>query len=248
MNKTLPIWIVAGLILLLALWQGVAGAVGPLVLATPAATFKALGTMIAEPASRQHLGISLLRLGLMLALAAPVGMALALPAAFERRIEQLLEPLRWLCMSVPPVIVVVILMYALGMGTPMIVLFGALILWPVMYINVLKGCAAIDADLLEMARLYQLRRSARLRHLILPAVMPAILAGAAQIGCGAVRVVILAEVFGANAGIGAALSNSARSLETARMTAWALLALLLAVTLEFAVLRPLQKRAYRWKT
>ena len=247
-NSSHPVWIVAGILLLIALWWGIAAAAGPLVLASPPAVFQTLETMVRESDFYRHLGVSLLRLLIMLALAAPVGIALALPAAFDRRLEQLLEPLRWTGMTAPPVIVVVILMYALGMGTPMIVTFGALILWPVMYINVLRGYAAIDADLLEMARVHRFTRTSRLRHLVLPAVMPAILAGAAQVGCGAVRVVVLAEVFGADRGIGAALSSCARNLETARMTAWALVALLLAVGLEFAVLRPLQKRAYRWKS
>jgi NitT/TauT family transport system permease protein len=248
MNKSLHIWTLAGIILLIAVWWLVSLATGPLVLPAPGPVFQTLGTMLGEPAFYSQLGISLLRLVIMLAIAAPVGIALALPAAFDRRLEQLLEPLRWTSMSVPPIIVVVILMYSLGMGTQMIVTFGVLILWPVMYINVLKGCAAIDADLLEMARLHRFSRYTRLRHLILPAVMPAILAGAAQVGCGAVRVVILAEVIGADSGIGAAIASNASRLETTRMTAWSLVALLLAVALEFAVLRPLQKRAYRWKS
>lgn len=236
-----------GILLLLAIWWLVSLLTGPLVLPDPWTVLKALSSMVQEPQFYQHLGISLYRLVIMLLFAAPIGMLLAIPAAFEQRLEQVLEPFRWLSMTVPPIIVIVVLMFSLGMGTKMIVVFGAFILWPVMYINVLKGCTAIDNDLLEMSRLYRFNRLTRFRHLVLPAVMPAILAGAAQVTCGAIRVVILAEVIGAGEGIGAAISFAASRLETARMTAWALVALLLAIGMEFAVLRPLQKRAYRWR-
>lgn len=246
-NRTHSRWTAAGIVLLIALWWIVSALVGPLVLASPLQTFQALGVLATTPAFYLHLGTSLLRLGLILLLAAPAGILLAIPAAFDRRMEQLLEPLRWLCMTVPPIVVVVVLMYSLGMGTRMIVTFGTLILWPIMYINVLKGCAAIDADLLEMGRLYRFSRRTRLCHLVLPALMPAILAGAAQVSCGAIRVVVLAELIGAETGIGAAIASNAGRMETARMNAWALLSLLLAVILEFSLLRPLQKRAYRWR-
>jgi NitT/TauT family transport system permease protein len=225
----------------------VSAAVGPLVLASPPHVLQALFSMIGERSFYTHLGVTLLRLAAIFLLAAPGGAALALPAAFDRRIEQLMEPFRWLCMTVPSVIVVVVLMFCMGMGSQMIVVFGTLILWPIMYINVLKGSAAVDSDLLEMARVYRLSRRSRLRHVILPVMMPSILAGAAQITCGAIRVTILAEVIGADNGIGAAVASTARNLETARMNAWALIALLLAIGMEFAVLRPLQQRVYQWK-
>ncbi len=241
-------WTFAGVSLLVAIWWALAASMGSLVLATPPQVLLAAKTMLAEPESYAHLGISLLRLVLCLSLSAPIGIALALLSSSNRKIEQLLEPLRWISMTIPPIIVVVILMYSLGMGTRMIVCFGSLILWPVMYVNVIRGSRAIDAQLLEMSRLFEFSLINRLKHIILPAIMPAILAGAAQVCCGAIRVVTLAEVIGANEGVGAALTANASNLNTARMNTWALVTLLLAIFLEFALLRPLQKRADQWRT
>lgn len=241
------LFVLWGALGLIGLWAVIAWIAGPLVLASPWAAFRELGALVLTDAFRGHLGISLFRLFLICLLACGLGVGLAVPAALDRRVEQILEPLRWLCMSAPPVVLVVALMFFMGMGTAMIVAFGAVILWPLLYVNVLKSSEAIPEELWEMARAYELGWSGRMAHLFLPAVMPGFLAGAAQTACSAIRVTALAELIGANKGIGAAIASSARSLDSARLYAWVLVTLLLAMVIEFGMLRPLQRKAYRWK-
>lgn len=236
-----------GVLVLIAVWWWISIAAGALVLASPWAVVQALFFMTGEAAFYENLSATLLRLAAILCLAGGSGLLLATLAAFDRRIERFVEPFRWLCMTIPPVIVVVVLMFCLGMGSRMIIVFGAGILWPIMYVNVLKGSEGIDADLWEMAQAFRLSWKSRVWNILVPAVMPSILTGMVQVVCGAIRITVLAEVIGANNGIGAAIATTARNLDNARMGAWALVALLLSIGMEFAVLRPLQKKVYRWR-
>jgi len=240
-------YIFSGVFLLIILWWGTSLVVGPLVLSTPWAITEALFSMVWESSFYETLGITLFRLGSILCLAGGGGLLLGAIAAFDYRFALVLEPFRWLCMAIPPVIVVVVLMFFFGMGSQMIVVFGTGILWPIMYVNVLKGSEGIDVDLWEMSKIFQFSWTSRLWDILLPAVMPSILTGVIQVVCGAIRITVLAELIGANEGVGAAIATNARNLENARMGAWAFVALLISTSIEFVVLRPLQKKVYRWR-
>lgn len=99
----------------------------------------------------------------------------------------------------------------------------------------------------ETARVFGISAWNRLRHFYLPAIAPAALAGLVHVFCSSIRVVVLAEVLGADRGIGAAIATSARSLNTSEMTAWVLVVLILAVGAEQLLIGPLRRRVYAWK-
>jgi NitT/TauT family transport system permease protein len=240
-------WTWIGVALLVALWWTLSALSGPLVLASPPATLRALGDMLAHRSFYENFGLSLARMGTMLAISTALGGALAGLALWDRRAARALEPLRRVCSTIPPVVIVVIAMYWIGMGSAMIVVFGGIILWPLMYVSLLEGSELCNAELRETARAFRISLPGRLRHFYLPAMAPAAMAGAVQILCSAVRVTVLAEVIGADKGMGAAIVNSARNLEVERMTAWVLVVLLLAIGAEQALMAPIRKRTYRWK-
>ncbi|HBF33088.1 TPA: hypothetical protein DDW35_00855 [Candidatus Sumerlaeota bacterium] len=240
-------WTLVGIGTLFLLWWGVSQWTGPLLLASPTDTFHALGKLLTSHVFYENTGLTLFRVGTALLFATTIGAGLAGLALLDKRIACVIEPVRRVCSTIPPVIIVVVVMFWLGMGSNMIITFGALILWPVMYISLLEGSAYCDAELRETARAFHVTLINRLRHFYLPALAPACMSAAVQITCSAIRVTILAEVIGADKGMGAAIVASARNLAVDQMTAWALVVLLLAAVAEFVLLAPMRKRTYQWK-
>jgi NitT/TauT family transport system permease protein len=59
--------------------------------------------------------------------------------------------------------------------------------------------------------------------------------------------VVLAEVLAATKGIGHAFSRAMSFLETPQLFAWVLVLLVLMAAIEFGVLRPVRRRAMRWR-
>jgi NitT/TauT family transport system permease protein len=86
-----------------------------------------------------------------------------------------------------------------------------------------------------------------LREVYLPGVASPAIAGLTLATGIAVRAVVLAEVLGAADGIGHAFSRAMSFLETPQLYAWILVLLVLMAVIEFGVLRPVKKRAMRWR-
>ena len=97
-----------------------------------------------------------------------------------------------------------------------------------------------------MTQVYRYGPWLRLRHLYLPALSAPLLAALLIAACGGVRLVVMAEVLGAENGVGYALANARSTFDTAELYAWVLLILGLVALLEFVFLQPLQRRLGRW--
>jgi NitT/TauT family transport system permease protein len=241
------LWAIVGGVILLFVWWAVSIWSGPLLLATPLKTFKALFEMAKDGELYQHCVLTIFRVSGIMLLAGILGALLAGIAVFDWRIAEVLEPWRRVCSTVPPIVLAVVVMFWMGMGSKMILVFGVLILWPVMYVNLIEGSAICTTELRETAAVFRLSLWTRIRHFYLPALTPACLTGSIQLICSAIRVTVLAEVMGAENGVGAAIVSSSRSLDIDRMTAWVLMALLFAVLAEMVLLGPVRERVYRWK-
>jgi NitT/TauT family transport system permease protein len=98
-----------------------------------------------------------------------------------------------------------------------------------------------------MGRVYRFSRGLLLREIYLPGVASPAIAGLTLATGIAVRAVVLAEVLAASNGIGHAFSRAMSFLETPQLFAWVLVLLVLMAAIEFGVLRPVRRRAMRWR-
>lgn len=246
-QRTSRWWSLAGIALILLAWHAAARLMGPMMMATPLETLQALPRLLASPHFLEHAGASLTRIATGVSCGCMIGFALGVMAGHSPRLRGLLEPLRWLLMSIPPVVVVVLAMLWFGLGSPMVIFMTVLMMAPGMYVNTVKGMLQIDPQLAEMTHVYRFGFWRRLGHLYLPALTAPLTAALLIATCGGVRLVVMAEVLGAESGAGYALANARSTFDTAELYAWVLLILLLVATLEFMLLQPLQRRLGKWK-
>lgn len=240
-------WSVLGVMVLIAAWHLTAVRLGPLLMATPMETARAIVTLVQSEAFHHHATVSLLRVVCGVGLGIALGLSLGLLAGHFPRLRALLEPLRWLLMSIPGVIVVVLAMLWFGMGTAMVVFITTALVAPGIYVNTLKGLLLVDPELVEMARVYRFGAWRRLRHVVLPALTAPLCAALLIATCGGVRLVVMAEVLGATNGVGFALANARSTFDSGELYAWVVLVLGLVAVLELGLLRPLQQRLTRWQ-
>lgn len=239
-------WSALGVILIFAGWELAARLMGPMLMATPLEALRAIGVLAGDPGFWAHGRDSLARIAAGVGAGCGIGFALGVLAGHDTRLRGLLEPLRWLLMAIPPVVVVVLAMLWFGLGSGMVIFITVLMMAPGMYVNTVKGMRMIDAGLLEMGRVYHFGAWARLRHIYLPALAAPLAAALLIAACGGVRLVVMAEVLGAESGVGYALANARSTFDSGRLYAWVLLILGLVALLEFAFLQPLQRRLGRW--
>ncbi len=177
-------WSALGVILIFAGWEFAARLMGPMLMATPLEALRAIGVLAGDPGFWTHSLDSLARIAMGVGAGCGIGFTLGVLAGHDARLRGLLEPLRWLLMAIPPVVVVVLAMLWFGLGSGMVIFITVLMMAPGMYVNTVKGMRMIDAGLLEMGRVYHFGTWARLRHIYLPALAAPLTAALLIAACG----------------------------------------------------------------
>lgn len=231
-----------GLMLLGLGWELLARHSSGLVIAGPGETLAALARLLRDQEFlARHLAPTLQRIGLALCFGVGGGTALGLLAGFVEPLRLVLAPARWILTSIPGVIIVVVFMLWFGMGTTMVVTITATMIAPIIYVNVADGMLGVDRNLLEMARVYRMPLPMRLARIHAMALAGPLLSGVVIATGNTIRLVVLAEMLGANEGLGHALAIARTNLQTDELYALTLLAMLVIGGVEVLLLRPARK-------
>lgn len=112
-----------------------------------------------------------------------------------------------------------------------------LIVFPIIYTNILTGFKQVDANLLEMAKLYQVPFWRQFYRIYLPAIFPYMMA-ALITGMGInIKAVITAEALSIpQYAIGSELLAARNYLDTEGILAWTVVVILLAVSLDILLI------------
>jgi NitT/TauT family transport system permease protein len=241
------LWAIAGALTLVVVWQVLSMVVPPVYIASPVETFRALGGMIGGRTLWIQVLITLERLIIGLAAGTALGFVLGVLAGLDSRVRSFFEPIRWVGMTIPVVIIVVLAALWFGLGNLTVILAVALIVIPTIYINTVSGILSVDSRLVEMGRVYHFSRRLMLSEIYVPGIASQVMAGLTLATGVAVRAVVLTEVMTAMSGIGHAFTRAWVNLETAQMFAWVIVVLALMALLEFGLLRPMRRRVRRWR-
>lgn len=236
-----------GLISLVGLWQILANNLNTMILASPLQTWTRLFELIANTNFWKQLLITLARLFYALSIACFIGFILGFIAGRHAWLKFYLAPFRWLLMSIPPVIVVLLAMLWFGMGSTMVIFITVLLLAPTIYINTQKSVEQIDNHWFELAQVYQFSWYQRLCKIYIPAISAPLCATLIIVCCNGVRIVVLAEVLGAHQGVGYELANASSNFDTAELYAWVMVSLFIVAFMELILLKPIQHYLLRWR-
>ncbi|GAA2416187.1 ABC transporter permease [Actinomadura vinacea] len=151
--------------------------------------------------------------------ACAVGVVLGVAIGRSRTLNDLLDPVLQFLRAVPPptLLPFFIMVFQLG-ATMQIVTIAFSVVWPVL-LNSADGARTVEALQLETAKVFGLSRYRRLVTVILPAAGPKIIAGV-RVSLGfALILMVLSELVGSTAGIGAQLIGAQRDFDLPAM--WA---------------------------
>ncbi len=148
------------------------------------------------------------------------------------RFRQLITPLIALIKSVP-VASFIILALIWFSSKNLSVLISFMIVFPVVYTNVLGEIEEVDTKLIEMAKVYRLSNVRKLRYIYFPQVFPSIRT-ACSLGLGMCwKAGIAAEVIGMPLGsVGERLQQAKIFLNTPDLFAWTLVIVVISVVFE----------------
>ena len=231
------LWSAAAVLPALAFWQVLSACLRQnILLPSPWQVCVRLGSLWHEDGFLHTILFSGSRIcgGLLAGLAA--GILLGWAASRSRHLELLLRPWMTAVKSVPVTAFIVILLIWIS-GRRLSVPIAAMVVLPIVYQNVLTGCRSVDLRMREMAQIFRFSRAERFRMITWPALWPYLYAACRTAAGMAWKAGIAAEILGTPQGsIGKQMYLSKTILDTETLLAWTVIAVLLGVLSEKAVL------------
>ena len=234
--------------LALLVWQAGAMALDMhLLLVTPLEVVRRLFTLVGESGFWKTLLFSFSRIVLGFLLAFALGCLLGVLSGKWPLLETLLWPYVITIKTVPVasfIIISLIFFSARQLST----FISFLMVFPVIYSNVLEGIRSTDRELLEMAQVFRVPWIRRLGYIYLPHLRP-FLFSACSVALGmSWKSGVAAEVIGVAAGsIGEKLYESKIYFLTEDLLAWTVVIVLVSVLFEKLFLRLMQAAFDRWE-
>ena len=234
-------------VVVVAVWTGLSWRYGAYVLPSPWSVVVGFADILTTGEIWKHTFASLYRI--VIGFGAAVGVALLLGlAAFLSRVARgvvhdLLSVLN--ATSVFVWIVISIIWFGLSHWAPIFTTF--MITLPVVASNIVEGVESVDRRLLEMGDVYRLSGAEKFRSIVVPSTVPYLIAGM-KIGFGlALKVSVVAEIFGVTSGIGYIMNYSREILATQMVFVWAVVMILVMMLTDRLVFDAMSRRLTRWR-
>ena len=142
-------------------------------------------------------------------------------------------------------IVISIIWFGLSNWAPIFTTF--MITLPVVASNLVEGVENVDRRLLEMGDVYRLSGRQKFASIVVPSIVPYLMAGM-KVGFGlALKVSVMAEIFGVTTGIGYVMNYSREILATQMVFVWALVMILVMMATDKLVFDTVTRRLTRWR-
>jgi ABC-type nitrate/sulfonate/bicarbonate transport system permease component len=223
-----------------------AGWVKRSLLPPPSAVGLVLYDLLASGEVLPPLAETLARLAQGFAIGTAIAILAGLGMGYLPWLHALLEPLVELIRPLPKSALVPVLILFLGLGEAMKVTSVALAVFFPGLVATIQGVRGVDPVLLDTARTFGHGRLRIMAHIILPAALPFVLAGA-RIGLGLGLVLAtLSEMLAGQGGVGFLILDMQRSFRVRQMYAWIVILAVVGLVLNSLFLA-LERSLLHWQ-
>jgi len=229
-------------------WWALAVHYGAYVLPSPRAVVAGFREIVASGEVWKHTGASLGRIAVGFGGAVVVALLLGLVAFLSRLARGVVHDVLVVLNSTSVFVWIVlsIIWFGLSNWAPIFTTF--MITLPVVASNIVEGVASVDRRLLEMGDVYRLSGRRKFTAIVVPSTLPYLVAGM-KVGFGlALKVSVVAEIFGVTSGIGYVMNYSREILATQMVFVWALVMILVMTLTDKLVFDTVARRLTRWRT
>ena len=153
----------------------------------------------------------------------------------------------YLAANVPLIVYAILglLLFGLGDAGPAFVV--ALLVLPVISLNVAAGVEGVDRRLLSMSQAYGRPTGAALRDIVVPSFNPFLFAAARASFAASWKLAALAETFGGTTGIGVQIRKAFQGFSVPDMMAWMMFFVIFVVLIERVVLMRVERYIFRYR-
>ena len=191
---------------------------------------------------------TMLRAGIAFAVAMVLGTALGILLGRLRWLDRLFSGWLLVGLNLPAIVVAIVFYIWLGLTEVALVTAVVINKLPLVITTIREGTRSISPAYDELSRALRLSPGRRLRLVIVPQLMPFILA-AARTGLSLIwKIVLVFEVLGSDGGVGYRVSLMFQFFDIKGILAYTAAFILAVLAFEYAGLRPLERKVLRWRT
>lgn len=233
--------------MVLAFWQLLAMLVPHRLFPTPLAVVGEMWTQAVAGSLLADLGKTLSRVAIGFAAAMLIGTAIGIAVGRNRVLDRLAGPWLVVGLNLPAIVSAIVLYIWLGLTEFALILAVVVNKVPLVVATVREGVRSLDPGYDELARAYRLPFVRRLGLVVLPQLLPFLLA-AARTGLSLIwKIVLVFEVLGSDGGIGFRISVMFQFFDVTGILAVTASFVAIVVAFDYLVLRPLDQRMQRWR-
>jgi NitT/TauT family transport system permease protein len=152
-----------------------------------------------------------------------------------------------LMLGVPSTIAALLALFIFKRSEAGVYVVVALITFPFVTLTLVQGMKAADRRLDEMGSVYRFGALTHTRHVALPHLVPYTFAAIRNEYAHAWKVVVLAELFAVNSGMGARFARAFDRFLLVDVMLWLILFMIVLLGTEYLVLRPIERHALKWR-
>jgi ABC-type nitrate/sulfonate/bicarbonate transport system permease component len=195
-----------------------------------------------------HLGITLSRVFVSFVIALVIGVAFGILMGSRLQWDRWLDGLLILGLNIPALVTIILCYIWFGLTEVAAILAVAINKIPTVIVAVREGARAIDQELMDVARVYQLKPSTTFFRVYLPQLYP-YLFGAARNGLALIwKIVLVVELLGRSNGIGFQLGSFFQFFDIQSILAYTFAFIIVIFCIEAVILRPLENYLNRWRS
>jgi NitT/TauT family transport system permease protein len=224
----------------------------PSQLPNPATTFEQTYEVLTTEDFRGYTALYHLQLTLERAfISSSIGLVVAITGGILMSTNDLVEDSvsSWLpfWMTTPTVVIILLSMVWFNFSEVAVIFAVVVASTPFGMVNMYEGAKDVDVDLLTMADAFDASAAMVWRHIYVPHLLP-YLFGSYRYILGMVwKMVVLAEVFGLSAGIGAMFRYYFEQGRLVMVFAYLIPFIVVVLIIEFGILKPLETYFFRWR-
>lgn len=203
--------------------------------------------LLREPSTYRDIAVSMVRLVVGLGTGFLLAVAVALAMRASPWWERFFGVYVYVAASLPSLAAALFAYMIFGRSELGVYAAVAVIVFPYVVFNLSEGLHGIDRGLSEMASVYRFDRWRRLRHVVLPQLAPELSSALRNSYALAWKLVVVAEVFSQDNGIGYQYRRAYGFFDVDALAAWIAFFLVAVFAVEYGLMRPVDRWMFRWR-
>lgn len=242
------LWLrLAAVVAVLAVWWLIAETFGSGVVPTPLATADRFAAIVTGGKFLPQVGLTLGRVVASVAVTVVASVVIGIAMGRSRRVEMALDVFVLVGRSIPGLVWALVAVMVVGISNWAPVLAVFLTATPLVVLQIWESARALDDDLFRMATVFGVGRFRRLRQVLLPALVPSIVAGTKLALALGWQVVVLSELFGLSNGVGYQINENFANFDVAGVLVWIIVFALVMAIIEYGLIDSAHRHLVRWR-